>query len=166
MSYKLSNSDSKRMYGFSLDKISANEEIFYAIYFIDNLTGSLLLCNKYNANIKLFSNEDLICGFLNALNLFINELKLESKEDFIQEINFKETRILYEQKGRLSVIAISKKTSLEVERMILHEIMEDFYQNFESSINNFNGILDPSFLNYKKRLENINLNSFYKLNKY
>ncbi|MFW9951511.1 MAG: hypothetical protein ACFFKA_15450 [Candidatus Thorarchaeota archaeon] len=162
MTYHFYNPDSKKQYGFDFDKISFSETPFYAIYFIDNLTGSLLLCNKYQTNVKLFSNEDLICGFLNALSLFINELKLESKADQIQEINFKETRILYEQKGRLSVIAISKKTNLDIERQIVHNIMEDFYYKFENSICNFNGILDPSFLQYKKRLESMNLNAFYR----
>ena len=165
MSYRFYNSDPKNHYGFDIDKISSDENRFYAIYFIDNLTGSLLLCNKYNSNVNLFSNEDLICGFLNALNLFINELKLESKEDRIQEINFKETRILYEQKGRLSVIAISKKTNLGIEREIIHNLMEDFYFKFENSINNFNGILDPSFLDFKKRLDSKNINLHYRFNR-
>jgi hypothetical protein len=104
----------------------------------------------------------LISGFLNALNLFINEIKPESMNDEIQEVNFKDSRILYERRGRLSVIAISKKTNLQVERVILHRIMEDFYYRFESAIRNFNGNIDPSILQYKKRLENMNLNTLFK----
>ncbi len=164
MTYNWYNPNPKKLYGFNIENLNSNEQRFHAIYFLDNLTGSLLLCNKYTTNITLFSNEDLICGFLNALNLFINELKLESKEDEIQEINFKETRILYERKGRLSVIAISKKTNLAAERVILHDVMEDFYQKFEHAITNFNGIVDPSILQYKKKLENRNLDSLLRFN--
>jgi hypothetical protein len=163
MTYNWHNSDTKKLYGFSIENLCSNEDRFYAIYFLDNLTGSLLLCNKYTTITSLFSNEDLICGFLNALNLFINELKLKSKEDEIQEINFRETRILYERKGRLTVIAISKKTNLETERIILHEILEDFYHKFEGAITNFNGIVDPSIIQYKKKLENMNHDLLFRL---
>lgn len=70
------------------------------------------------------------------------------------------------KKGRLSVIAITKKTNLQVERVILHQIMEDFYSKFEYAIRNFNGNIDPSILQYKKRLENMNLNELFKFDIY
>ena len=166
MSYKWNNKNPERSYGFNLDKIDSSNNRFHAIYFIDNLTGSLLLSNKYTNNTKFSSYEDLISGFLNALNLFMMELKPESINDEIQEVNFRESRILYERKGRLSVIGISKKTNLRAERVILRQVMEDFYYKFESAIKNFNGNIDPSFLQYKKRLENMDLNELFKFNIY
>ena len=95
--------------------------------------------------------------------MFIKEIRPEERDDEIQEINFKETRLIYERKGRLLVIAISKKTNLEIERKILHKIVQDFYLRYENDIKDFNGIIKPSFLNYKKRLENMNLNGLANL---
>ena len=164
MSYKWNNQNLEKSYGFNLEKINSSNNRFHAIYFLDNLTGSLLLSNKYTDNSKFSSYEDLISGFLNALNLFMNEIKPESVDDEIQEVNFRESRILYERKGRLSVIGITKKTNLQAERVILRQIMEDFYYKFESIIKNFNGNIDPSILQYKKRLENMNLNELFKFN--
>ena len=162
MSYKWNNQNLEKSYGFNLEKINSSNNRFHAIYFLDNLTGSLLLSNKYTDNSKFSSYEDLISGFLNALNLFMNEIKPESVDDEVQEVNFRESRILYERKGRLSVIGITKKTNLQAERVILRQIMEDFYYKFESIIKNFNGNIDPSILQYKKRLENMNLNELVK----
>jgi len=162
MSYKWINRNSEKTYGFNIDRFNSDDNRFHAIYFLDNISGSLLLSKKYTRNAKFSSHEDLISGFLNALNLFISEIKPESMNDEIQEVNFKESRILYERRGRLSVIAISKKTNLQVERVILHQIMEDLYYRFESAIRNFNGNVDPSILQYKKRLENMNLNTLFK----
>ena len=162
MSYKWNNQNLEKSYRFNLEKINSSNNRFHAIYFLDNLTGSLLLSNKYTDNSKFSSYEDLISGFLNALNLFMNEIKPESVDDEVQEVNFRESRILYERKGRLSVIGITKKTNLQAERVILRQIMEDFYYKFESIIKNFNGNIDPSILQYKKRLENMNLNELFK----
>jgi hypothetical protein len=166
MSYKWNNQNYDKSYGFNLDNLNSDNSRFHAIYFLDNLTGSLLLSNKYTSDTQFSSHEDLISGFLNALNLFISEIKPESEDDEIQEVNFRESRILYERRGRLSVIGITKKTNLNAERVILRQIMEDFYNRFEFAIRNFNGNIDPSILQYKKRLENLNLNELYKLDSY
>jgi len=161
MSFDWNKNRNYESFGFKNDIYMFNKARFHAIYFLDNLTGSLLLSNRYSNNTSFSSNEDLISGFLNALNLFINELKPNNRNDEIQEINFKESRILYEKKGRLMVIGITKKTNLEIERRILHQILQDFYSKFEYKINNFNGIIDPSITLYKKRLENLDFNRIY-----
>ena len=153
-------------YGFTPEKIDLQKSRFHAIYFLDNLTGALFLSKKYTKDSEFSSNEDLISGFLNALNLFIKEIKSKSKSDEIQEINFQETRLLYARKERLLVIAITRKTNLQIERGILNEIVEDFYSRFKTSINQFNGIIDPRIESYKKRLDNINLNSLFRFNIY
>ena len=149
-----------RDYGFDLQKINPQESLFHAIYFLDYETGSLLVSNRFSNNLS-FLRDDLICSFLNAINLFINELKEGGNEE-LQEINFRGTRILYEREGKLLAIAITKKTNLQMERGILREIVEDFYIRFKNYINNFNGEINPAILDYKKRLKSMNLNSLFK----
>ena len=149
-------------FGFTLDNVNSQECRFHAIYFIDYETGALLVSNRFSDKLS-FLKDDLICSFLNAINLFINELE-EGVNEELREINFKDTRILYEREGRLLVIAITKKTNLQIERGIVREILEDFYIRFKSHINNFNGAIDPLILNYKKKLEGMNLNSLFKFN--
>jgi len=151
-----------RDYGFNMEKIDSQESLFHAIYFLDHETGSLFVSNRFSDNLS-FLRDDLICSFLNAINLFINELKEGGNEE-LQEINFKDTRILYEREGRLLVIAVTKKNDVRIERGIVREILEDFYLRFKKYINNFNGAIDPLILNYKKRLEGMNLNSVFKFN--
>ena len=148
--------------GFNLEKINSEKSLFHAIYILDYETGSLLVSNRFSDNLS-FLRDDLICSFLNAINLFINELKEGGNEE-LQEINFKDTRILYEREGRLLVIAVTKKNDVRIERGIVREILEDFYLRFKKYINNFNGAIDPLILNYKKRLEGMNLNSVFKFN--
>ena len=153
-------------FGFNMKPVEFNDNRFHAIYFVDSVSGSLLLSNRYS-NIPYGiskSKEDLISSFLNALNLFIKEIKI-NKEEEIQEINFKDTRILYEKKGRLVCIGISRKTDLLVERNILNEVLNDFYNKFEYEINNFKGYIDPKITNYKNRLKNLDLNSLISFNK-
>ncbi|MFX0024745.1 MAG: hypothetical protein ACFE9S_20725 [Candidatus Hermodarchaeota archaeon] len=150
-----------KQFGFALDKISNSDCRFHAIYFVDSFSGSLLLSKRYTAKSSLLS-EDLISNFLIALNLFIKEINEDTDEE-IQDINFRETRILYERRGRLIVIAITKKTNLQIERGILQEIVEDFYIKYKNYINTFKGIIDPALLKYKEKLERMNLNSFFKL---
>ncbi len=149
-------------FGFKLEKFTSQECRFHALYFIDYETGALLVSNRYTDSLN-FLKDDLICSFLNAINLFINEINEGANEE-LQEINFRGTRILYEREGRLLAIAITKKTNLQMERGILREIVEDFYIRFKHHINNFNGEVYPGMLDYKKRLKNMNLNSLFKFN--
>ncbi|MCK4383272.1 MAG: hypothetical protein KAW66_08265 [Candidatus Lokiarchaeota archaeon] len=151
-----------RNYGFKLENINSQESLFHAIYFLDYETGSLLVGNRFSDNLS-FLRDDLICGFLNAINLFINELK-EGENEELQEINFKDTRILYEREGRLLVIAVTRKNDIQIERGIVREILEDFYFRFKKKINTFNGAIAPEIVDYKKRLECMNLNTVFKFN--
>ena len=151
-----------KTFGFPNTQKNDNSKRFIAIYFLDKLTGSLLLSKEYSLKHDSSIDMDLIGGFLTALNVFIREIQLGTKSEEIQEINFDETRILYERYGRLLVIAITRKTSLEIERSILKQIVYDFYSRFETSINHFNGRIEPSILNYKKRLDIKSLNSNFK----
>lgn len=163
MTLKWNETDFKKKFGFNLDHIHREENRFHAIYFIDSLSGAVLISNQYSDK-SAFSggNEDLISGFLCAINMFVRELNSEKEE--IQEINFKDTRILYERKGRLVCIGISKKTNLQLERGILHQVLLDFYEKFEQEISNFRGVIDPKMVSYQNKLENVNLNSLFKFN--
>ncbi|MBY8981751.1 MAG: hypothetical protein KGD57_02295 [Candidatus Lokiarchaeota archaeon] len=168
MHFKNRKNDYYNSFGFETDNFrnnDINKNRFHAIYFIDYITGSLLLCNKYSKKSKICSaDEDLISSFLNAINLFINELNKNDKpEEEIQEINFIDSRILYERKGRLMVIGISKKTNLSIERKILRNILFDFYSRFKSKIEHFNGIIDREILNYGKFLNNLDLNTLSRI---
>ncbi len=141
--------------GFNLNKINPEENIFHAIYILDNHTGALFASSKFSKQHNFSDTpEDLISSFLNAMNMFINEL---NQEEEIQEINFKNMRILYERKERLLVIAISKKTNLNVEKQYIHEIVNDFYFRFGPKISRFNGVVDPAMVNYKYRLKSFDL---------
>ena len=146
-------------YGFKVR--NSEDGIFHAIYFLDKLTGALLLSKEYSNVNNLKFDVDLIGGFLSALDLFIKEVKIGKKPDEIQEINFRETRILYERMGRLLVVGITKKIDLSVERQVLRKIVVDFYNRFETCINKFNGRIEPSIMQYKKRLENTNINNLF-----
>lgn len=156
MSFNSNDTSEKKNFGFKVRRINQSDCYFHAIYFLDNITGSLLISKQYSENTNTSSNGDLISGFLNALNLFIKEIKPGETDEEIQEINFRETRILYERLGRLSVIAITKKLNLKFERHLLRYIINDFYSRYESSIKHFNGIIEPSILNYEKKLEMLN----------
>ena len=160
MVFKKEPMDRYRSYGFEMrdwDNLDWNKNRFHAIYFIDYLTGSLLLGNKYSNQSKICeANEDLISSFLNAINLFINELNQnDDDEEEIREINFRDSRILYERRDRLMVIGISKKTNLVIERTILQNLLNDFYERFEYKITHFNGVIDQEILGYKKFLNNL-----------
>ncbi len=149
---------------FGFKREIAFDNRFHAIYFVDSLTGSLLISNKFSDKSSLTeTDEDLISSFLNAINMFIKEIQT-NKNDEIQEINFKDTRILYEKKGRILCIGITKKTNLRIEREILANVLKDFYYRFENEINHFKGFIAPAILNYKNKLKNLNLNSLNKYN--
>jgi len=165
MSFKWKNDSIKRNFGFYIEQLIYKENRFHAVYFVDSLTGALLVSKRYsgtNYGLKE-TDDDLISNFLNAINMFIREIRT-NKEEEIQEINFKDTRILYEKKGRLLCVGITKKTNLNVERAILHELLKDFFYRFEDVIKNFRGYVPPEIINYKNKLDNLDLNSLFKFN--
>lgn len=165
MSFKWKNDLIKKNIGSYLEYLNFKENRFHAVYFVDQLTGALFVSKRYYIKNHCLSetDDDLISNFLNAINLFIREIGSNKNEE-IQEINFKDTRIIYEKKERLLCIAITRKTSINIERAILHELLNDFYHRFENEISNFKGYVPPKILNYKNRLENLDLNSLYKFN--
>lgn len=148
--------------GFRLEKYQNYENRFSALYFVDHHTGSVLVSNTYSDIPE--ANEDLISSFLSAMNLFMREIKADGDEE-IQEINFRDTRILYERKGRLLTIGISKKTDLGVERAILKEITHKFYQRFQSQIDDFMGVIDPQLRTYQEKMRTADLGKFMELNR-
>ena len=165
MSFKWKNDSIKRNFGFYVEQLNFKENRFHAIYFVDRLSGALLVSKRYSGNKYGLTetDDDLISNFLNAINMFIREIR-SNKEEEIQEINFKDTRILYEKKGRLLCIGITKKTNVNIEREILKNLTYDFYYRFRNEVQNFMGYVPPEILNYKNRLESLDLNSLFKFN--
>ena len=160
MSFRWKSDTVKNNLSFYLHQFYFKENRFHAVYFVDSITGSLLLSKRYSkisTNISE-TDDDLISNFLNAINLFIKEIR-SNKEEEIQEINFKDSRILYEKKGRLLCVGITKKTDIKIERAILHHILEDFYQQFKNEIEEFKGYIIPEILNYRTRLDIANVNA-------
>jgi hypothetical protein len=153
MSNNFKNFQNREPYGFMNNAIECHNGIFQAIYFMDNLSGSLLLSKNFTIKTRAAKDEDLIGNFLNALNLFIKEIRPDDQNDEVQEINFKKTRILYENVDRLTIIAITNKYNINLERKILNKILTDFYNRYKEKIGQFNGLIDPSILSYKKILE-------------
>ena len=137
---------------YKYSHIENESNIFHAIFLIDSKTGLTFLSKRFSNNLCKFNsdNEDLISGFLNALNHFVKELDFENES--IEEVNFKNNRILYEQKGRLMAIAISKKTDIGIERRFLSMIINDFYLSFKFNIENFCGDV-RIFEKFKSKLD-------------
>lgn len=157
MTFGLNDGILKSKYGFDSNRFNPKENIFHAIYLLDHQTGALFASNKYSDKLTIRDTpEDLISSFLNAMNLFINEI---NHDEEIQEINFKKMRILYEKRDRLMVIAITKKISLEMEKYYVHEILNDFFCRFEREIVQFKGLIDPGMSNYQERLKGFNLSN-------
>jgi len=143
---------------YNYSAIDTMSERFHAIFLIDAKTGLTFLSKKFSKNFDKFNtdNEDLISGFLNALNYFVKELDFE--DESIEEVNFKNNRILYKQKERLMAVAISKKTDIEVEHKILSNILNDFYHSFKINIENFTGNV-KIFESFKQNLNFYNKTS-------
>ncbi len=158
----LNKKDRYQAYGFKANDDPEHAKRFNALYFIDYETGSLFLSNKYSEHSMVEgANDDLISGFLNAINIFINEInEIHDEKEEIREINFRDTRILYERKGRLLVIGFTKKTELSIERDILHNILLDFYDRFRNKIQNFKGVIDHDILKYKNVLNEADFTKF------
>ncbi len=160
MSYNQKFSRNDNGYGFKMGDLNSHDSVFHAIYFIDEISGSLLVSKKNpNASGLLTeTKEDLISNFLNAMNMFINEIKKDGEEEEIQEINFKDTRLLYQRKGRILCIGICDKSDVILERAILNSILDDFYDRFEIHINSFKGIIHPAILAYTSELDKVFFN--------
>lgn len=158
MSLKWNNPNRNPTLGFRNDQLEQEDNRFHSIYFIDSHSGAVFISKKYSDTLTE-TNDDLISGFLNAINLFIREIKKDREE--IQEINFNDSRILYERKGRLIVVGITRKTSLPIERSILNQLLNDFYQKFEFQIKSFNGVISPEILDYKIRLKDMSLHGSF-----
>ena len=67
---------------FGFKREIAFDNRFHAIYFVDSLTGSLLISNKFSDKSSLTeTDEDLISSFLNAINMFIKEIQTNKNDE-------------------------------------------------------------------------------------
>ncbi len=146
---------------FKYSHVDSEFNRFHAIFLIDAKSGLTFCSKKYSTSMGKFNkhSDDLITGFLNALNYFVKEI--DNANESIQEINFKKSRLLYDQKGRLMVIGFSKKTDVNIEREILSDILNDFYTKYRNYIENFKGNVQI-FENFKKDLDHYNTSWYFR----
>ena len=120
---------------------------------IINESGSLLF-NWHPKGAKESGDDDLLSGFLTAINSFATH---ERGED-IKSLKLRETNILFEKHDGLIqkitfVITTKKYELIELLHLFIHEIMDQFVTEFEENLNNeFDGNITP----YKKFEENVN----------
>jgi hypothetical protein len=126
---------------------------------IINESGALL----YNWHPKGFEsngNEDLLSGFLTAINSFAT---VERGED-IKSLRLRETQIIFEKYNELFqkltfVITTKNENLIEILHAVLHELMEQFPKQFFDSLNKeFNGKI-TQFREFDKNMEEI-MNSY------
>jgi RNase P protein component len=136
---------------------------FQAVYIIDANTGISLVSQDFSDQ---HFDEDLISGMFRALETFINHLAYSNEFEKIQEINFQGVRIIYERYGGdhpVLGVAISKKQDpIATERLLLKNILQDFYQTYQSQFNNFRGNVLP-FQQFRNRLSMMNINKNFKI---
>lgn len=107
---------------------------------IINEAGSAIYSWHQKGNTEDF-NDDLISGFLTALNSFAT---IERGED-IKSLKLKETLILFEKNEefvqKLSFVITTKNEDiLELLHAVVHEVMEQFLSRFKELLNKeFNG---------------------------
>jgi len=119
---------------------------------MDNKSGVTLLGQNYS---RRQYDDDLISGMIKALESFIDHLSYSSTYECVQEINFQGTRILYERKGPVMAVAISKKCDPELEHRLLNQVLAEFYSKYEPFLNNtFIGNVLP-FQDFRSRIQNI-----------
>ncbi|MFX0037780.1 MAG: hypothetical protein ACFFCY_00285 [Promethearchaeota archaeon] len=109
---------------------------------IFNETGALLY-NWHPEGHKSVGNDDLLSGFLTAMNSFAT---VERGED-IKSLKMKETQIIFEKYEelyqKLTFVLTTKNDELiELLHAIIHDIMDKFTELFFESLNKeFNGLI-------------------------
>ena len=134
---------------------------FHSIYLIDGETGCELISKNYSDNEY---DVNVITGMFKALETFINHLAYSDRYEYLQEINFKGLRIVYERynpafgKKSLLCVGISKKVEdAKIEHAFLQKIVIDFYNVYEPIIQHFKGDVMP-FQCFFNRLEEYQYN--------
>jgi hypothetical protein len=127
------------------------ESPFHAIFLMEAQTG-LTLISKHYTNYKY--NEDLLSGMFKALESFISNLSYSNQFERIEEINFGDTRIVYERLGPVMAVGISRKLNSEIEHQVLSNIIQEFVAQYGSCLDSFKGNISP-FQDFTQRL-NVN----------
>ena len=123
--------------------------------FIINESGQLLY-SWHSESISKTSDDDLISGFLSALDSFAS---VERGED-IKALKLRETNIIFEKWStyvqKLTFVVTSKNEELiEFLHSIVHDIMESFTKMFKEPLNKeFDGEV-TKFTSFNKELEEI-----------
>ncbi|MFW9971244.1 MAG: hypothetical protein ACFFDF_13710 [Candidatus Odinarchaeota archaeon] len=111
---------------------------------IFNEAGALLY-NWHAKGLKSEGNDDLLSGFLTAINSFAT---IERGED-IKSLKMKETQIIFEKYEELYqkltfVLTTKNEEIIELLHAIIHDIMDKFIEMFFERLNKeFNGLVSP-----------------------
>jgi hypothetical protein len=124
------------------------ESPFYAIFLIEAKTGLTLLSHQY---AQYSYDEDLLSGMFKALESFVSHLSYAHQFDWIQDINFQGTRIVYERKAGVMAVGISQKMDSEREHSVLQQLLDEFILQYGSFLTNFKGNVAP-FKQFRDKL--------------
>jgi hypothetical protein len=123
--------------------------------FIINLNGQLLFSWHQDKN-ESTSDDDLISGFLTALNSFAS---MERGED-IQSLKLKETNIIFERnldhtQNLIFVVTTKNEGFIELIHALIHDIMDTFTEMFKDVLSiEFNGEI-TRFKNFGDTIERL-----------
>ncbi|HEY0089992.1 MAG TPA: hypothetical protein VGB37_14185 [Candidatus Lokiarchaeia archaeon] len=124
--------------------------------FVINSAGNLFY--SWHSEIKINQSDDLISGFLSAINSFAS---IERGED-IKALKLKETTIIFEKddKFEISFIATTKNPEIiELIHLLIHELMQIFTAKFSDILSKeFDGEVSKFDL-FKKDMDYI-INAF------
>ena len=122
---------------------------------IINDSGALLY-NWHPENYEGNGKDDLLSGFLTAINSFAT---VERGED-IKSLKLKETRLIFEKYDeliqKLTIVIMTKNEELiELLHAVIHDIMDKFTELFLDSLNKeFDGAVSQ-YQNFDNHVKNI-----------
>ncbi|MHA1754880.1 MAG: ADP-ribosylation factor-like protein, partial [Candidatus Odinarchaeia archaeon] len=117
--------------------------------YIIKKTGESLFHRLYQ---KETTDENLISGFLSALQNFISEV---SSGDVIRTIKTGNVKFIYNvSHGLISVFVVDKDEDEEKIRNKIERVIEEFYSRFKDQLNNWSGNISQ-FNSFKEVLDDI-----------
>ena len=137
MSYKFNDINQNMGIGFDIERISRNECYFHAIYFLDNLTGSLLVSKKYSEYLNSPSNGDLISGFLKG---FISIGKEVIKRDTtMKKLSYEDFEIDLLDGEYTTAVLITSGFTHQYTINKLKDFLDKFEKRFQLELKEFIG---------------------------
>ncbi|MHA1378437.1 MAG: hypothetical protein ACTSRG_08650 [Candidatus Helarchaeota archaeon] len=124
-----------------------------SIHIVNRESGISLFIRSYTKNI--LNKEIMFVAFLKAME----DLSQETKQESVQEIILKETKIVFYKNDIVVVLAITNKTDdSELTRRILKAIGEKFVEQYKERLEFFSGRVSD-FDGFSETVDNIIKNS-------